>query len=49
MFIGRLAEILTLDEEVIWIKGTTTNSIGELASGKGLGCFVLAELVRMFE
>lgn len=49
MFIRRLAGILSLGEECIWIKGTTTNTIGELANGKGLGCFVLCELVRMSE
>ncbi len=44
--ISRLAEITDISEEKIWIKGTTTNTIGELAQGKGVGCSVLAELIR---
>ncbi len=47
MFIERLADILGIPGESIWIKGTTTNTIGELACGKGLGCHALAELVRI--
>ena len=45
--ISRLAVITAVSEEKIWIKGTTTNTIGELAQGKGVGCSVLAELVRV--
>jgi len=44
--ISRLAEITDISEEKIWIKGTTTNTIGELAQGKGVACSVLAELIR---
>ncbi len=44
MLISRLSDIVDISEEKIWIKGTTTNTIGELARGKGAGCSVLAEL-----
>ncbi len=44
MFITRLSEILSISRGSIWIKGTTTNSIGELARGKGLGCHALVVL-----
>ncbi len=43
---GRLAEILCVDVSAVWIKGTTTNSIGELGRGKGVGCHAIAELVK---
>ena len=46
MLMKRLSEIVGIVETRIWIKGTTTNTIGELARGKGVGCSVLAELVR---
>jgi len=46
MLIRRLAEITGISMENIWIKGTTTNTIGDLARGKGVGCSVLTELVR---
>lgn len=46
-FMESLAKILSIPRESIWIKGTTTNSIGELARGKGLGCHALARLVRI--
>lgn len=46
MFTARLAEILQVPAEKLWIKGTTTNTIGELARGKGVGCLALAELSR---
>ena len=46
MLINRLSEIAGIAVERIWIKGTTTNTIGELAQGKGVGCSVLAQLAR---
>lgn len=49
MFIERLADLLGTPRGSIWIKGTTTNTIGELASGKGVGCHALAELVRIYD
>jgi 2-C-methyl-D-erythritol 4-phosphate cytidylyltransferase/2-C-methyl-D-erythritol 2,4-cyclodiphosphate synthase len=44
--ISRLAEIAGIPVERVWIKGTTTNTIGDLARGTGVGCSVLAELLR---
>jgi 2-C-methyl-D-erythritol 4-phosphate cytidylyltransferase/2-C-methyl-D-erythritol 2,4-cyclodiphosphate synthase len=49
MLISRLAEIAAVPPERIWIKGTTTNTIGELAQGKGVACSVLSELERVSE
>lgn len=49
MFIERLAGILEIPPERIWIKGTTTNSLGDLGRGAGLGCLVHAELVETIE
>ena len=46
MLIRRLAEIAGISTGKIWIKGTTTNTIGDLARGMGVGCSVLTELVR---
>ncbi|MCD6587210.1 MAG: 2-C-methyl-D-erythritol 4-phosphate cytidylyltransferase [Candidatus Fermentibacteraceae bacterium] len=46
LLIHRLAEITDISPEKIWIKGTTTNTIGDLARGTGVGCSVLTELVR---
>ncbi len=46
MLMERLSDIVGIAVERIWIKGTTTNTIGELAQGKGVGCSVLAELRR---
>lgn len=46
MLMSRLSEIVGIAVERIWIKGTTTNTIGELAQGKGVGCSVLAQLAR---
>lgn len=47
MFRERLAGILQVPVESVWIKGTTTNTIGDLARGEGLGCVVLAELAGL--
>jgi 2-C-methyl-D-erythritol 4-phosphate cytidylyltransferase / 2-C-methyl-D-erythritol 2,4-cyclodiphosphate synthase len=44
--IERLAGVLNLPVERVWIKGTTTNTIGELARGAGLGCLALVSMVR---
>lgn len=46
MLMKRLSDIVGISVEKVWIKGTTTNTIGELAQGKGVGCSVLTELVR---
>ncbi|HRW77707.1 MAG TPA: 2-C-methyl-D-erythritol 2,4-cyclodiphosphate synthase, partial [Candidatus Sabulitectum sp.] len=43
---GRLSELLGVDVSAVWIKGTTTNSIGDLGRGKGVGCHAIAELVK---
>jgi len=42
----RIAELLEISPDNIWIKGTTTNTLGELGSGDGLACFSMVELVR---
>jgi 2-C-methyl-D-erythritol 4-phosphate cytidylyltransferase / 2-C-methyl-D-erythritol 2,4-cyclodiphosphate synthase len=40
--IESIASILSVDPGMVWIKGTTTNTLGDIGSGKGLGCMVLA-------
>ena len=47
LFISRLSELVGSPGSSIWIKGTTTNTIGQLAMGKGVGCHALVELVRI--
>ncbi len=44
--IERISELLSLSPENIWIKGTTTNTLGDLGRGAGLACFALIELIR---
>ncbi|OPL17854.1 MAG: hypothetical protein AVO35_08225 [Candidatus Aegiribacteria sp. MLS_C] len=44
--LARLSEITGLPVERIWIKGTTTNSLGDIGRGLGVGCMALAVLER---
>lgn len=44
--IGRLAGILCIPEVRVWVKGTTTNSLGDLGKGMGLAALSLAVLRR---
>jgi len=44
MMIGRLSEILRAPAARIWIKGTSTNTLGDLGRGCGFGCLALAVL-----
>ncbi len=44
--IRRMAEILRIPPDRIWVKGTTTNSLGDIGRGKGLGCIAYVELRR---
>jgi len=44
--VSRLAEILSIDPGRIWIKGTTTNTLGDIGAGRGLGCLALTVLER---
>lgn len=41
---ARLAGILGLEPDAVWIKGTTTNSLGCLGRGEGLACIALVEM-----
>ncbi len=43
-FIKRLSEILMIEPEKLWIKGTTTNSLGDLGRGEGLGCLAIVTM-----
>ncbi|MCK5034324.1 MAG: 2-C-methyl-D-erythritol 2,4-cyclodiphosphate synthase, partial [Candidatus Sabulitectum sp.] len=49
LLMKRLSDIAGIPVDRIWIKGTTTNTIGDLARGKGVGCSVLSQLVRRTE
>lgn len=44
MMIGRLSSILGAPAAKIWIKGTSTNTLGDLGRGLGFGCLALAVL-----
>lgn len=44
--VERIGELLSIPTENIWIKGTTTNTLGELGNGTGLACFSLVTLTR---
>jgi 2-C-methyl-D-erythritol 4-phosphate cytidylyltransferase/2-C-methyl-D-erythritol 2,4-cyclodiphosphate synthase len=44
MMIERLSEILSAPRSRIWIKGTSTNTLGDLGRGGGFGCLALAVL-----
>jgi 2-C-methyl-D-erythritol 4-phosphate cytidylyltransferase/2-C-methyl-D-erythritol 2,4-cyclodiphosphate synthase len=43
---GRLAGILDIPETAVWVKGTTTNTLGEIGKGKGLAAFSTAVVRR---
>ncbi len=43
-FIKRLSDILRIEPEKLWIKGTTTNSLGDLGRGEGLGCLAIVTM-----
>jgi 2-C-methyl-D-erythritol 4-phosphate cytidylyltransferase/2-C-methyl-D-erythritol 2,4-cyclodiphosphate synthase len=44
--IERIASILEIEPELVWVKGTTTNTMGDLGRGKGLACSALVLLER---
>jgi 2-C-methyl-D-erythritol 4-phosphate cytidylyltransferase/2-C-methyl-D-erythritol 2,4-cyclodiphosphate synthase len=44
--ISRIAGILSVNPDTIWVKGTTTNTLGDIGKGKGLGCMVMAVITR---
>lgn len=44
--IKRISEILCVKPEAVWVKGTTTNTLGDIGKGRGLGCMVMAVLTR---
>jgi len=45
--IQRIASILEIEPEAIWVKGTTTNTLGDIGRGRGLACSALIVLERM--
>ena len=45
--IQRIAAILEIEPEAIWVKGTTTNTLGDIGRGRGLACTALIVLERM--
>ncbi len=44
--ISRIAGILCVSPDAVWVKGTTTNTLGDIGKGKGLGCMVMAVITR---
>ncbi len=45
--IQRIAAILEIEPEAVWVKGTTTNTLGDIGRGRGLACSALIVLERM--
>lgn len=45
--IERLSSLLGVDSGSVWIKGTTTNTLGDIGRGLGLSALALAELERL--
>jgi len=46
VMIERIAGITGTEPERIWVKGTTTNTLGDIGRGKGLACMVMARITR---
>ena len=46
IMIERIAGITGTRPERIWVKGTTTNTLGDIGRGKGLGCMVMVKIAR---
>ncbi len=44
--VNRIAGIIGTVPESVWVKGTTTNTLGDIGSGRGLGCLALARITR---
>jgi 2-C-methyl-D-erythritol 4-phosphate cytidylyltransferase / 2-C-methyl-D-erythritol 2,4-cyclodiphosphate synthase len=44
--IDRIAAITSADPSRVWVKGTTTNSLGDIGKSRGLGCMVMARISR---
>jgi 2-C-methyl-D-erythritol 4-phosphate cytidylyltransferase/2-C-methyl-D-erythritol 2,4-cyclodiphosphate synthase len=42
----RIAALLEIEPERVWVKGTTTNTLGDLGRGRGLACWALVVLER---
>jgi 2-C-methyl-D-erythritol 4-phosphate cytidylyltransferase/2-C-methyl-D-erythritol 2,4-cyclodiphosphate synthase len=49
VMIERIAGITDTEPERIWIKGTTTNTLGDIGRGKGLGCMVMVRIERRID
>ncbi|NOQ22575.1 MAG: 2-C-methyl-D-erythritol 4-phosphate cytidylyltransferase [Candidatus Aegiribacteria sp.] len=49
IMIERIAGITDTEAERIWVKGTTTNTLGDIGRGKGLGCMVMVRIARSTE
>jgi len=47
--IERIAGIVDTEPDKIWVKGTSTNTLGDIGEGKGLGCLVMAKITRSHE
>ncbi|MCD4702432.1 MAG: 2-C-methyl-D-erythritol 4-phosphate cytidylyltransferase [Candidatus Aegiribacteria sp.] len=46
IMIERIAGITDTDPGRIWVKGTTTNTLGDIGRDKGLACMVMARISR---
>jgi len=46
IMIERIAGITDTEPERVWVKGTTTNTLGDIGRGKGLGCMVMVRIEK---
>ena len=46
IMIERIAGIVETEPDKIWVKGTSTNKLGDIGEGKGLGCLVMVKVTR---
>ncbi len=46
IMIERIAGVTGTEPERVWVKGTTTNTLGDIGRGKGLACMVMARIAR---
>lgn len=47
IMIGRIAGITSTEPDLIWVKGTTTNTLGDIGKERGLGCMVMTRISKI--
>ncbi len=46
LMIERLAGITAIEPDLIWVKGTSTNTLGDIGKDRGLGCMAMSRIER---